>query len=98
MFDVTQIPSISLANEGNRRDPKECGIKGEYILRSTNAFSSGRIVRQARVKFLLSPEGSLGFESAPLHQPVSRETPRDAASGARRGQIATRSYARDCER
>jgi hypothetical protein len=37
MFDVTQIPSISLANEGNRRDPKQSRTPGEQILSSTDA-------------------------------------------------------------
>jgi hypothetical protein len=38
MFDVTQIPSISLANEGKRRDPKQGRTPGEQILSSTDAL------------------------------------------------------------
>ena len=40
MFDVTQIPSISLANEGKRRDPKQGRTPGEQILSSTDALIS----------------------------------------------------------
>ena len=42
MFDVTQIPSISLANEGNRRDPKQGRTPGEQILSSTDALISAQ--------------------------------------------------------
>src|ERR1035437_10668583 len=46
------------------------------------SFCSGRIVRQTRVEFRPSnPEGSRGFESAPLHQPsaIFGDSPRPAS-------------------
>ncbi len=49
MFDTYQIPRISVANEGNRRDLRKSRIQGEHILSSTDAFYSGRIVRKTRV-------------------------------------------------
>ena len=71
MFRRHQIPRISLAN---RRGPERAETKPNP--RRTNSlqhgcFYSGRIVRQTRTEFLLSgPEGSRGFESAPLRDPV----------------------------
>jgi hypothetical protein len=38
MFRITAIPRIGLANEANRRDPKQSRIQGEQILSSTDAL------------------------------------------------------------
>jgi len=38
MFGITKIPRIGLANEANRREPKQSRISGEQILSSTDAF------------------------------------------------------------
>jgi hypothetical protein len=38
MFRITTIPRIGLANEANRREPKQSRIRGEQILSGTGAF------------------------------------------------------------
>ena len=64
---------ISPANEGNTRDPTLSRIPGEQILSSYGCFYSCRIVSQTRVESLApNPEGSRGFESVSLPQPVIR--------------------------
>jgi hypothetical protein len=92
MFRRHQIPRISLAN---RRGPERAETKPNP--RRTNSlqhgcFYSGRIVRQTRTEFLLSgPEGSRGFESAPLRQavPISRYSPLESPNSARQRLLST---------
>jgi hypothetical protein len=38
MFGITTIPRIGLANEADRREPKQSRILGEQILSGTDAF------------------------------------------------------------
>jgi hypothetical protein len=45
-----RIPNISLANEENRRDPKQSRTTGEQILSNADTFIRGRIVRQTRAE------------------------------------------------
>jgi hypothetical protein len=66
-----QIPRVSLANEGKGELQREPNPRRTNSLRH-GSFCSGRIVRQTRVEFRPSnPEGSRGFESAPLQQAVA---------------------------
>ena len=48
VFDITGFPSISLANERDRRDPRRSRTPGEQISLQHGCFLSVRIVHQTR--------------------------------------------------
>src|ERR1700681_1277323 len=70
MFDVKKYRPSAWLTKGTG-DWKKSRIPGEQILFSTDAFFSGRTVRQSRDEFRPSnPKGSRGFESPSLHHSV----------------------------